>query len=573
MYEIRNKIVCRDLVCRDRGLMFSYKRLLASLFLAGLSLDCIAQDAHGGYRVDGWQITPRLSIGTTYSDNIRLVPDDTESDAVFQVDPGISLRKKGGRLNLRLDYTAQSLFYNNNSDSNQVNNNLLTFGTAELYQDHLFLDGYGSISQAAVASNGRVDVGDLGALSNLGLFGNIALNVLPMASDILSPIDIFSDIALTDNQTTESTFGISPYWRQDINNWVEVLLRYRYEDVSYSGTDSPDQESNKLSDSQINSVDFDLNSGRNFDALNWSLKYFYLKQDSQKNNDTEDDEDNRQEKIVGRSDYRLNKSWMLVAESGYIDNKSTTFSDYDNGFYWGLGATWKPSYHYSLTGLYGLNYNSIALQWNPSSRTNLAINRSYQGVGYSPGVYWNGSFNHRTRFSVWSASYTQEVTTSQQLASNTLTEVGSDGQSIVLNDQGGTASNSVLGLSNEQFMRKYFNLSATYLRGRTGLTLSGFSENREFEDSLQNEKSYGVGTLWTWRFAPRTASFLGAGWGHDDLSADQQNDYWLSLIGLAQIFSPDMGGLISYRRYQNDADSTDKGFRENRVNVRFSIKF
>lgn len=573
MCEIRNKVVCRELTCHDFGVTLFYKRLLAGLFLASLSLDGTAQETGGGYWVDGWRITPRLSIGSTYSDNIRLVPDDTESDVVFQVDPGISLRKKGGRLNLRLDYTAQSLFYNNNSDSNQVNNNLLTFGTAELYQDHLFLDGYGSISQVSVASNGRVDVGNLGAnggaLSNLGLFSNMALNVLPMASSILNPIDIFSDIALTDNQTTESTFGISPYWRQDINNWVEVLLRYRYENVSYSGTDYPDEENSNLSDSQINSINFDLNSGHNFDVLKWSLKYFYLKQDS----DTQDDENNREEKITGRADYRLNKIWTLVAESGYVDNESTSFSDNDNGFYWGLGTTWKPNNYYSLTGLYGLNYNSIALQWNPSSRTNLAINRSYQGVGYSTGIYWNGSFNHRTRFSVLSANYTQEVTTSQQLASNALTEVGPDGQSIVLNDQGGTPSNSVLGLSNEQFLRKYFNLSATYLRGHTGLTFSGFSENREFQDSIQNEKSYGVGALWSWRFAPRTASFLGAGWGHDDLSFDQQNDYWLSLIGVAQIFSPDMGGLISYRRYQNDADSTDQGFRENRVNVRFSIKF
>lgn len=573
MCEIRNKVVYRELTCHDFGATLFYKRLLAGLFLASLSLDSTAQETGGGYWVDGWRITPRLSIGSTYSDNIRLVPDDTESDVIFQVDPGISLRKKGERLNLRLEYTAQSLFYNNNSDSNQVNNNLLTFGTAELYQDHLFLDGYGSISQVPVVSSGRVDVGNLGAnggaLSNLGLFSNVALNVLPMASSILNPIDIFSDIALTDNQTTESTFGISPYWRQDINNWVEVLLRYRYENVSYSGTDYPDEENSNLSDSQINSINFDLNSGHNFDVLKWSLKYFYLKQDS----DTQDDENNREEKITGRADYRLNKIWTLVAESGYVDNESTSFSDNDNGFYWGLGTTWKPNNYYSLTGLYGLNYNSIALQWNPSSRTNLAINRSYQGVGYSTGIYWNGSFNHRTRFSVLSANYTQEVTTSQQLASNALTEVGPDGQSIVLNDQGGTPSNSVLGLSNEQFLRKYFNLSATYLRGHTGLTFSGFSENREFQDSIQNEKSYGVGALWTWRFAPRTASFLGAGWGHDDLSLDQQNDYWLSLIGVAQIFSPDMGGLISYRRYQNDADSTDQGFRENRVNVRFSIKF
>lgn len=56
-------------------------------------------------------MTPRLSVGTTYSDNIQLAPSgEEEGDTVLQVDPGISVRKQGGRLNLRLDYTAQACF-------------------------------------------------------------------------------------------------------------------------------------------------------------------------------------------------------------------------------------------------------------------------------------------------------------------------------------------------------------------------------------------------------------------------------------------------------------------------------
>lgn len=553
------------------------KWFLATLVLAGFSIGCDAQEADG-YARGGWRVTPRLSVGTTYSDNIQLAPSgEEEGDTVLQVDPGISVRKQGGRLNLRLDYTAQGLFYANNSDSNQVNNNLLAFGTAELYQDNLFLDAYGSVFQVPVVSSGRVDVGSLGsdggALSSLGLFNNITLNVLPSASGVLDPIGIFSNIALTDNQTTQSTFGISPYWRQNLGGWVKALLRYRYENISYSGSDNPIDQQEGLFDSQINSIDLNLISDRNFDVLKWNLSYFYLKQTGQQNNNIQSDGNDRQEKIAGRSDYRLNDSWSLVAEAGYVNNQSSTFTDNTNGPYWGLGATWKPSRYYSLTGLYGLNYNNAVIQWHPSQRTNLILSRAYQGVGYSPGVYWNGSFSHRARFSVWSASYTQEVTTSQQLASNDLTGVGPDGQPVVLNDQNQIVSGGSLGLSNEQFLRKSFNLGVTYLRSRTGLTFAAFSDNREFQDPTQNEETYGVGALWSWRFAPRTASFLGAGWGRDDLGLDQKNEYWLSVIGLARVFSPDTGGLISYRYYRNDADPTDQGFRENRLNIRFSMKF
>ncbi|MDG4552738.1 MAG: TIGR03016 family PEP-CTERM system-associated outer membrane protein [Candidatus Competibacter sp.] len=549
---------------------------LALLLSIALSLDCNSQEADG-YLVRGWQVVPRISVGATYSDNINLVAEDTKGDMVFQVDPGISVRKQGGRLNLRLDYTAQGLFYSDNGDANQINNNLLAFGTAKLYQNNLFLDAYGSVSQVPIVSSGRVDAGGLGSdggsLSSLGLFNNIALNILPRSVDVLNPIGIFSNIALTDNEATQSAFGISPYWRQNIGGWAEALLRYRYDDVSYSGSDNLTNDQSQLFDSQINSVEFNLTSGHNFDVLKWSLNYFYLKQDDQQGDGIQNDGNDRQEKISGRSDYRLNKAWVLVAEAGYADNQSTTYTNYNNGPYWGLGATWKPNRYYSLTGLYGLNYNNATIQWNPSQRTNLTISRTYQGVGYNPGVYWNGAFSHRARFSVWSAGYTQEVTTSQQLASNNLTGIGPDGQPVALDTQGQIIPSDSLGLSNEQFLRKYFNFGMTYLRSHTGLAVAAFSDNREFQDPTQNEDMYGVGALWTWRFAPRTASFLGAGWGHDNLSSDQQNEYWLSVIGLARMFSPDTGGLISYRYYRNDADPADQGFRENRFNVRFSMKF
>ncbi|MCC8998145.1 MAG: hypothetical protein LM522_01400, partial [Candidatus Contendobacter sp.] len=110
-------------------------QVLAGSLMPGLLLGslCWAQDT--GQLLEEWRITPRLSAGATYSDNIRLAPaDEAEGDLVLQVDPGVSIRKQGGRLDLRLDYTAQGLLYANNSDASTINNNLLAFGTAELYQ-------------------------------------------------------------------------------------------------------------------------------------------------------------------------------------------------------------------------------------------------------------------------------------------------------------------------------------------------------------------------------------------------------------------------------------------------------
>lgn len=565
---------CKSARCQYRRTA-SFRPVVLGVLLAGFSTLCGAQATDGV--LGGWRITPRLSVGTTYTDNIRLVPaDEAEGDWVWQVDPGISMRKQGGRLDLRLDYTAQGLMYNQNSDANTINNNLSAFGTGELYQDHFFVDAYGSISQVPVTSSGRVDTGGLGSndstpSSLIGLFSNVDFG-LPGAADLFNPIGIFSNIALTDNQATQSTFGISPYWRQNFGGWANGLLRYRYDDVSYSEFQTPDTVGQgDLSDSQINTVEFNLTSGRQFNRLNWNFNYFYQQQDNgqNNNNDQQASDNTRQESASGQLNYPLNNAWTLVARGGY--EESTGYEDSEDGAYWGLGATWTPNRFYSLTGLYGSNFNNLAVQWNPSPRTSLQISRTDQGVGTSPGIYWNGSFSHRTRNSVWSASYTQEVTTSQQLASNSLVGGGVEGQPVV---PGGTFE-----LTNQPFLRKYFNASVTYRRGRNDLLFSAFSDSREFQaDNSNNEDTYGAGVLWTWRFAPRTASFLGTGWewddlGKDQLGEDQQNDYWVSVIGLARVFTPNSGGLISYRYYRNDADPSDQSFRENRFNVRFSLKF
>ena len=217
-------------------------KLSKALLAAALAVGCArAQAQEVDNRAGEWRITPRISLGSTYSDNIRLAPANAEHDLLFHVDPGLSVRKRGGRLDLRLDYTAQGLLYTNNGDASTINNELQAFGTAELLQKNLFLDAYGLISQVAVSSNGRTDAGNLGSAggvpSGLSVFSNFDLG-LPGGRDLFNPLTIFNDIALTDNQATGYRFGISPYWRQNLGGWADVLLRYRYDTVFY------DEESN-----------------------------------------------------------------------------------------------------------------------------------------------------------------------------------------------------------------------------------------------------------------------------------------------------------------------------------------
>jgi uncharacterized protein (PEP-CTERM system associated) len=520
--------------------------------VAGLSAH--AQEAEN--LLKEWEIVPRISVETTYSDNINQAPDDeAEADLVLQVNPGISMRKQGGRLEWLLDYTAQGVLYANNSDANTINNYLRTFGTAELHKDHLFVDAYGSISKTLISSNGRLDPG------GPALGGGDSENPFNPGTP--------GNISLTDNQTTASSFGVSPYWRQNFGGWAEGLLRYRYDNTGYGLSEF---------DSSSHAVDFNLASGRQFSLLSWNLDYAYQRQESGQGNDNADDgngEDDERESVVGQAQYRLSDSWSLLAEGGYENNQLTTFDeDNRNGSYWGLGAIWRPGRQMTLTGLYGPNVNEISLQWNPSIRTSLQISRRDQAVGVNPGVHWEGLFSHRLRFSTWSASYSEEVTNNQQLLSDSLIRVGPDGRPIILDDQGQVVVvDEPFGLSNEDFLRKRFDAGVTYQRGRTGVGFNIFNEIRQFQNAASDESAYGVNTLWNWRFAARTASFLRLSWERDDLSDDQSSDYWTSEVGLTRTFNPDMDGLISYRYYQNDTELEDQGFRENRLNARLNMRF
>ena len=51
----------------------------------------------------GWQMTPRLTLSETFTDNIELEPDG-DADLVTEISPGVNLSKQGGRSRVEFDY-------------------------------------------------------------------------------------------------------------------------------------------------------------------------------------------------------------------------------------------------------------------------------------------------------------------------------------------------------------------------------------------------------------------------------------------------------------------------------------
>ncbi|HSH30536.1 MAG TPA: hypothetical protein VK971_11555, partial [Thiohalobacter sp.] len=66
-----------------------------------------------------WQVTPRLTLSETFTDNIELEPDG-DADLVTEISPGVNLSKQGGRARVELDYELQGLLFADTSSSNDI---------------------------------------------------------------------------------------------------------------------------------------------------------------------------------------------------------------------------------------------------------------------------------------------------------------------------------------------------------------------------------------------------------------------------------------------------------------------
>lgn len=154
-------------------------------------------------------IRASVSGSETYSDNINLVSDDrAESDFVTAVAPRLDACSTTGRFQGQASYQLQGVVYANNSEYNDIYNDLDASATIDLVPQHLYLDAETRYGQQVI------DPG-LGSAD----------------SNIIRP---------RDNQTSAWRSNISPYLVQRLGNIGTGVLRYRYGRVDYGDDDVPD---------------------------------------------------------------------------------------------------------------------------------------------------------------------------------------------------------------------------------------------------------------------------------------------------------------------------------------------
>ncbi len=489
-----------------------------------------------------WTIVPRISGSETYTDNVTEAHSNTQSDLITEISPGININGAGKRLKLNMDYQMQSLFFAANSHRDHTHQNLAANGQAELLEDLFFVDGMASISQQLISAQQRVSLDNFTASSN---------------------------------RTDVRTYSLSPYLRHDFSGYVNGTLRYTHDVVDYSNTTVVDN-------SEANSVQAALASGRHSGRLGWNLNYNdqRIQRDNPINDATYKDMD-------GEVRYLLTPKLSAVVQGGREENEYRSSQPIVNGNYWAAGLDWVPNHYIKLRGLDGSRYKTAGVTLTPNVRTELTATYRNREVGRNPGPAWSGNLTHRTINTVLEAGYLVDTVTAQQLAQERLTLLGSHtnpntGQiSYVYQDSNGNfliaLSPDLTGIStltNEVIARKRATAAVHYHRRKSTWRFDIFDEQRVYQFTQNEERGRGAHISWGLQLTPRSQTLVTVGTQRSRFTTgSQQSDFYFIQAGLMHELSRDVSGGLDYRFFNQDSNGISNDYRENRLMARLTVRF
>ncbi len=262
--------------------------LLSGVGLSTLTLTAVASD---------WTIAPAITLEQTYTDNALLTNDNKQNESITVVRPSLSIYREGARARVDINYAPEYRYYWEDTEDDELVNFLRADASAELVQDHLFLDGWGTADLTNITSRGRTGLG--------GLTGR------PDSTEVY-------------------TAGISPYFKSRVGGDFSLFeARYTLDSVSFSepGVD----------DSVGQRADLIFGSGTAFANQIWELSAWQSRVDY----DSLDD-DNEVSQFRAEFAQQLSNQWALAFVAGYEDFNLAVNEDID-GSLWSVGVIYTPN--------------------------------------------------------------------------------------------------------------------------------------------------------------------------------------------------------------------------------------
>lgn len=345
------------------------------------------------------------------------------------------------------------------------------------------------------------------------------------------------NVNVTGNRADVKVYTISPYLRHRFQDFASTELRYTYGIV--------ESNFNQLRNSHRNAFQVGLNSGDAFRILSWGLNY--------SNQMIEFDRTGRSvemERSIANLRYMVTPRFGLTATGGYERNTFISIR----------GSPTSPTW-------------TVGFSWIPDERTNIVASAGQRFFGDTYSLL----ANHRTRLTVWNASYDQNITTfNQQAGAGGTGSLGGIVGTGGLGDTGGlSGSGSFLDptnfFTNRLFLQKRFQATVAMNGVTNTLSLRVFDMTRkafspESDDAdllganaalLNHTRQSGVNGLWSYRISALTSANLTLGYTRFSfLTTDRKDDFKIGMVSLTRQFQaqPAVNGMIQLRHIERDSN-------------------
>ncbi len=256
------------------------------------------------------EITPRISASISATDNVRATTRDEKSDVFLTLAPGISVNAVRPGWRGTLDYSLSGLHYLREDDLDGLFHRLSHGATAELVEDHVYLDTRAAIRQ-----------------------------------EFLDPVDGLSarEQVASENAETIATYMFSPYLLNRFGGWAESELRYRFDHVvPFDGA---------LSQTVSNTASASLTNGAYFTLLRWRLDLLGRTTAHISDNDFADRSSNTARAELDLA-YDVNRHVSILGSAGYRHLDDDTYRSDASGMIWSLGASLRPNARSELSARY-----------------------------------------------------------------------------------------------------------------------------------------------------------------------------------------------------------------------------
>ena len=254
-------------------------RLLSAVFLAACLL-VASTFLETPVWAEGIRIEPRITVSTTFTDNIDLNDGQKASGMAFHVSPGVSIHGEGRRTEVHVSYTG-NFFHFTNRSSEEWRNNLQAKIKTEPITDYLHVDVHALMSQPVIDQRQEYS---------------------------------YSKYNRSSNRRQSQSYSVSPYLTFRARSFADIELRYDYRFVTVDNPRVIDENSYLIADYQNHTTQATISSGPYFSRFRWDLlgRYERIKRGLDRG-------DAEEVTLLADFEYRVRRWLGLIGSIGWDD--------------------------------------------------------------------------------------------------------------------------------------------------------------------------------------------------------------------------------------------------------------